>query len=160
MTMRDEQAGAEARTSGTEVRRATGEAPALLARGEMRWGPAPDAFPAGAQLCVLHGDPGAEGMFSVRLKTSQRYVFAPHSHPHDEHVTIISGRLALGNGPKLEREGARVLEPGDYAFLPREQFHWAWAEADDTVFQVEAVGPFGITYANPEDDPRSRGQAH
>jgi hypothetical protein len=22
------------------------------------------------------------------------------------------------------------------------------------VFQVNAIGPFGITYANPEDDPR------
>jgi hypothetical protein len=25
---------------------------------------------------------------------------------------------------------------------------------DDVVFQVNAIGPFGITYANPEDDPR------
>lgn len=130
------------------------EVPALIPQEEMRWGPAPDVFPAGAQFCVLHGDPGGGGMFSVRLKASERYVFAPHCHPHDEHVTVISGRLELGNGRTLDRSGTQVLEPGGYAFLPKDQFHYAWALDEDTVFQVEAIGPFGITYANPADDPR------
>jgi quercetin dioxygenase-like cupin family protein len=136
-------------------------APEIVRQDEMRWGPAPDAFPAGAQLCLLHGDPAAPGeMFSVRLRASERYVFAPHSHPHDEHITVISGRLALGNGPTLDRGSVTILEPGGYAFLPRDQFHYGWPAADDTVFQVEAVGPFAITYANPDDDPRSRSAAH
>jgi quercetin dioxygenase-like cupin family protein len=132
----------------------TPAAPALVSQGEMGWGPGPDAFPAGVHLCVLHGDPGESGrIFTVRLKTSDGFVFAPHSHPHDEHITIVSGALLLGNGSKLDRHASRRLGAGDYAFLPREQFHYAWAEGD-TVFQVSAVGPFGITYANPEDDPR------
>ncbi len=140
------------RDAGT---RAAPDAPTMIARDEMRWGPAPDVFPAGCQFCVLHGDPGERGLFSVRLRASQGYVFAPHSHPHDEHVTVIAGRLELGNGSTLDRTGTRVLEAGDYAFLPKEQFHYAWAADGETVFQVEAIGPFGITYANPEDDPRS-----
>jgi quercetin dioxygenase-like cupin family protein len=82
-------------------------------------------------------------------------VFAPHSHPHDEHVTVISGRLELGNGAKLEHRGTQILDAGGYAFLPKDQFHFAWALSDGTIFQVQAVGPFGITYANPEDDPRN-----
>lgn len=137
------------------------ESPELIRRAEMSWGAAPDAFPAGCELCVLHGDPGAQGaMFSVRLRTSEEYVFAPHCHPHDEHVTVISGRLHLGNGRTLDRAGARLLEPGDYAFLPKEQYHYAWSAADDTVIQVEAIGPFAITYANPADDPRHASAAH
>lgn len=152
------QAGGEARsTRGGDERGGPSEAPALFAPDELQWGPAPDAFPAGAQLCVLHGDPAAPGaLFSVRLKASQRYVFAPHRHPHDEHITVISGRLELGNGATLDHGATRILEPGGYAFLPRDQFHYAWAAAEDTVFQVEAIGPFAITYARPEDDPRSR----
>lgn len=138
-----------------------GEPPALIAHDEMKWGPAPDVFPAGAQLCLLHGDPAAEGaLLSVRIKASQGYVFAPHNHPHDEHITVISGRLALGSGAMLDRTAARILEPGDYAFLPKEQFHYAWPAADDTVFQVELIGPFAITYARPEDDPRAAGTTH
>lgn len=132
----------------------TTAAPALVAPDEAEWMPAPDAFPEGAQLCVLHGSPDAAGrMFTVRLKTADGYVFAPHSHPHDEHVTVITGALLLGNGRELDRAQAQRLGPGGYAFLPREQFHFAWAE-DETVFQVSAIGPFGITYANPGDDPR------
>jgi quercetin dioxygenase-like cupin family protein len=137
------------------------EEPEVISRDEMRWEPAPDVFPAGAQFCVLHGDPTAAGaLFSVRLRTSQGYVFAPHSHPHDEHVTVISGRLELGNGAALDRSATRILEPGGYAFLPKEQFHYAVALSEDTVFQVEAIGPFGITYARPEDDPRNAPAAH
>jgi quercetin dioxygenase-like cupin family protein len=131
------------------------ESPALLAEQELTWGPAPDIFPAGLAFCVCHGAPDAEGLFTVRLKAGRGYVFAPHSHPHDEHLTIISGALLLGNGRTLDREAARRLEPGAYAFLPRQQFHYAWAADEDTVFQVSAVGPFAITYANPEDDPRN-----
>ena len=150
-------AGTRGMESGRPVQ---GEDPALIAQDEMRWGPAPDVFPSGCQFCVLHGDPGADRLFSVRLKVGDRYVFAPHSHPHDEHVTVISGRLHLGNGRSLDRSAAKALEPGDYAFLPKEQFHWAWAGTDDTVLQVEAIGPFAITYANPEDDPRNAVTAH
>jgi quercetin dioxygenase-like cupin family protein len=136
------------------------EAARLWSRDELTWQPAPDAFPKGAHFCVLHGDPGAQGqVFTVRLKASQGYVFAPHSHPHDEHVTVISGALQLGEGDTLDRTRTRTLGPGGYAFLPRDQFHYAWPAEDDTVFQVEAVGPFGITYARREDDPRG-GSVH
>lgn len=140
---------------------ASSEAPELVEKTSMSWGPAPDVFPAGAHFCVLHGDPFAPGqMFAVRLRASEGYVFAPHSHPHDEHITIVSGALLLGNGSTLDREGARRLEAGAYAFLPKDQFHYAWAAEDDTVFQVNAVGPFGITYARPEDDPRNPSVTH
>lgn len=135
---------------------AAGERPSMTAVDEVAWGPAPGVFPAGCAFCVLHGDPGAAGReFTVRLKASEGYCFAPHSHPHDEHVTVITGALLLGNGARADRESARTLGPGGYAFLPREEFHYAWTTEDDTVFQVNAVGPFAITYANPADDPRN-----
>ena len=95
-------------------------------------------------------------MFSVRLRAGEGFVFAPHKHPHDEHVTVISGRLELGEGERIEPGRSRIMEAGGYAFLPREQFHYGRALSADTTFQVEAIGPFGITYARPEDDPRSR----
>lgn len=155
MDTRTQQAGTMDTTRDASAG-AAGERPALLEERELSWGPAPEVFPAGCAFCVLHGDPGAAGReFTVRLRPSQGYVFAPHSHPHDEHVTVISGSLLLGNGPRLDRDAARELGPGAYAFLPRDQFHYAWTTRDDTVFQVNAVGPFGITYADPQDDPRN-----
>jgi hypothetical protein len=31
--------------------------------------------------------------------------------------------------------------------------HYAWF-TEPTVFQVHGVGPWGVTYVNPADDPR------
>lgn len=130
------------------------ESAALTPETDMKFGPGPDVFPPGVEFCFLHGAPDAAGkMFTVRLKAEQGYRFAPHSHPHDEHVTIVSGTMLLGEGATADRAAARRMGPGSYAFLPKEQFHYAWA-LDEVVFQVNAIGPFGITYANPEDDPR------
>jgi quercetin dioxygenase-like cupin family protein len=133
---------------------AAGEPPSLVGRDELSWAPAPDGFPPGVHLCVLHGDPAADGVFTLRLKVSDGVVLAPHRHPFDEHLTVVSGALLLGYGATLDPEASRLLAPGGYAFLPREQLHFAWADGE-TVFQVSAVGPFGISYENPADDPRN-----
>ena len=34
---------------------------------ELKWGPAPPSLPPGAQVAVLHGDPGKTGPFVLRL---------------------------------------------------------------------------------------------
>ncbi len=141
--------------STSETSRLTAEPPEITSRDREAWAPAPGVFPAGCAFCLLHGDLGPPGTpFVVRLRASSGYCFAPHSHPHDEHATVISGRILVGFGPELDREAARPMGPGDYVFLPREQFHSVWMVEDDTVVQVNAVGPFAITYANPADDPR------
>lgn len=35
---------------------------------EVKWGDAPPMLPAGAKIAVLSGNPGAEGLYTVRLK--------------------------------------------------------------------------------------------
>jgi hypothetical protein len=63
---------------------------------EIKWGPAPPSIPSGAQAAVLHGDPGKEGLFSLRLKLPKGYALPPHTHPKPEIVTVISGTFRLG----------------------------------------------------------------
>ena len=41
--------------------------------------------------------------------------------------------------------------------MSRGEHHYAWATGD-TVVQVHAIGPWGITYVNPADDPRKAKQ--
>ncbi|HEX6071469.1 MAG TPA: hypothetical protein VFY95_00470, partial [Sphingomicrobium sp.] len=53
---------------------------------QMKWGAAPPGLPAGARLAVLSGDPGKEGMFTIRLKFPAGYRVMPHHHPTDELV--------------------------------------------------------------------------
>ena len=121
------------------------------------WAAAPAAFPAGAQMAVLHGDPTKAGTFVVRLKFPANYQVAPHYHPTDEHVTIISGDLSLGMGDQLDRAKADALKAGGYVALPAKMSHYVWTDTGVTL-QVQAEGPFALTYVNPADDPTKQSQ--
>src|SRR6202165_2096801 len=56
------------------------------------YGPAPAFVPAGAQLAVLEGNPGAPGGdYTERLKMPDGYRIAPHWHRQRRNVTIVSG---------------------------------------------------------------------
>lgn len=123
--------------------------------GQIQWGPAPPALPPGAQLAVLHGNPGAEGVFVMRLRMPAGYRIAPHTHPTAELVTVISGTLRLGMGANA---GERVdrLPQGAFADLPAGMVHFAGAD-EETVVQINGMGPFVINYVNPADDPSHAG---
>jgi quercetin dioxygenase-like cupin family protein len=128
----------------------------MLGPDEMKWGPAPPSLPPGAQAAVLDGDPTKPGLFVVRLKFPDGYKVAPHWHPTDEHVSVISGSLALGVGDKADDGSMHTLKAGAYAKMPRRVHHSAKATGE-TVVQLTAMGPFEITYVNPQDDPRKKG---
>jgi quercetin dioxygenase-like cupin family protein len=121
----------------------------------MKWGPAPPGLPAGARLAVLSGDPGKEGMFTIRLKFPANYAVPPHHHPSDELVTVINGQLSLGMGNNLNRRRAASLIQGGYAVAPANMNHYAFTRGGATV-QITAHGPFQIIYVNPRDDPRKK----
>lgn len=134
---------------------ATGSAHAALTPKEISWGEAPPALPRGAKLAVLQGDPSAAGeVVTVRLKMPKGYTIPPHFHPTDEAVTVLSGSFSMGTGDTLDRKAAKVLGPGGWCLIPKGAHHYAFATAD-TVVQVHLVGPFGITYLNPKDDPQA-----
>ena len=83
------------------------------------------------------------------------YKIAPHWHPTDEHVTVISGSFAVGMGEKFDQASMKTLPAGSYAVMPAEMRHFAMATTD-TIVQVDGQGPFMLTYVNPADDPSKR----
>jgi len=124
----------------------------LLDAQQLKWGDPPPILNKGAQLAVLSGNPGAPGPFVLRLKVPAGYKIAPHWHPTDEHVTVISGTFSLGMGETFDANAAKPLGPGGYALLPAEMRHFAWTKDGATV-QVHGMGPFVLNYVNPADDP-------
>ena len=120
----------------------------------VKWGPAPPFFPAGARFAVLQGDPGQSGVYTVRLDMPPGYVIAPHTHPTDEHVTVMSGVLLLGMGDAVDTKGATTLRAGGFITAAASVHHYAVARGR-TVVQVHGIGPFIINYINAADDPRN-----
>lgn len=123
--------------------------------GGLRWGPAPPSLPRGAQVAVLHGNPQAPGMFTIRLRFPPGYAVAPHRHPTDEYVTVISGQVGMGMGPRMNRARAARLVAGGFVVNPANMNHYAFTRTG-AVVQVTGMGPFAVTYVNRADDPRLR----
>jgi quercetin dioxygenase-like cupin family protein len=126
--------------------------------GGIKFGPAPAVFPAGAEMAVLQGDPNVAGaIFTVRLRFPNGYVLPPHTHPTDEHVTVISGRFLVGLGDTFDKNALLPpLRAGGFITAPANAGHFATVKGR-TVVQVHAIGPFQLTYVNPADDPRTHG---
>lgn len=114
------------------------------------------AFPKGVQTAVVYGDPSKPGMFLIRVKMPPNSVIAPHTHPVFESVSILSGAMGSGMGEKFDKSKGKVLEAGSLLLLPANHSHFVWAEDQETILQVAAIGPFDLTYINPEDDPRKK----
>ena len=127
----------------------------LVPADKVKWGPAPPALPAGAQISVLEGDPGQKGAITLRLQFPANYTVPPHWHSMTEGVAVLSGTLQVGMGDTLDRQASKALRPGGFVSLPAKMHHYAWT-ATPTVVQINLEGPFDIYYVNPGDDPRRK----
>jgi quercetin dioxygenase-like cupin family protein len=93
--------------------------------------------------------------FTFRLKLPADYKIPAHWHPAIEHVTVISGTFHMGTGDKLDMAKTKALSAGSVAIMQPKTNHFGWTK-DETVVQVHGVGPWGITYVDPADDPRKK----
>lgn len=119
----------------------------------MKWTAGPPSLPPGTQVAMLEGDLAKEGFFAVRLKLPAGYRIPPHFHPVQERVTVIEGTFRLGMGDKVDEKGLRDYPAGSYLSMPAGMRHFA-ETTTGTVLQLATIGPWGITYVNPADDPR------
>lgn len=130
-----------------------GDAHVTFVPEEIEWSAGPPALPAGAEAAVLFGDPAAEGPFALRLKFPDGYHIPAHTHPAQENVTVISGTFLLGMGEDEDEETAMPLGAGGFVSLPPGMVHHGYASGE-TIVQLNAIGPWGLTYIDPADDPR------
>ena len=98
---------------------------------EIKWGPAPAVLPPGAEAAVLFGDPSKEGLFVLRLKLPAGYSVAPHMHPVDEVLTVISGTFRMGMGETADQSKAQPLPAGSFFALPPGTAHYVFIERRD-----------------------------
>ena len=89
------------------------------------------------------------------MKAPAGYKVAPHVHPNDENVTVLSGMFHIGFGDKFDESKAHVVKPGGFLLVPKGVQHFAWA-SQETVIQLHGLGPHSITYVDPADDPRKK----
>ncbi|HLS47232.1 MAG TPA: cupin domain-containing protein [Gemmatimonadales bacterium] len=105
--------------------------------------------PAGARMAVVQGDPSATGEFVMRLDFPDGFTFPPHTHPTDEHVTVVEGTLRIGMGAQVDPLATQVIETGGVITAPAAMVHYAIAEGR-TVVQIHGMGPFAVELAEAD----------
>jgi quercetin dioxygenase-like cupin family protein len=127
----------------------------MLRPDEVKWGTAPPTLPRGAMLAVIEGKPSEPGPFTMRLKFPAGFKVAPHSHPAIEHLTVLSGTINFGMGDTFDAAKLKPMRAGSFIVMPVGTNHFV-ETSEETVIQVHGVGPWGVKYVNPEDDPSKR----
>lgn len=136
-----------------------GAAPAVVTQAkDLKWMPAPPSVPPGAQMAILDGDPAKPGAFTMRVRFPANYRVAPHHHPSDERVTVVSGALRVGMGERFDEAGMTALSEGGFFSMPKGHRHYVLT-SEETILQVHATGPWDVIYVNPADDPRRQKKA-
>jgi quercetin dioxygenase-like cupin family protein len=123
---------------------------------DVNWKPFP-AFPPSARLAVLVGEPSEPGLYMVRVKVPAGVKLMPHTHPEDRIYTVISGVFYIGLGNRFDGDQVNAYPPDAVIVLPGGTPHFHWAKSGEYVTQVTAIGPLGLEYLDPSDDPRRQG---
>ena len=130
----------------------------MVTPDQLEWGDCSAALPPGARCAVLEGDLKAAGvLFGYRVRFPDGYRIAPHYHPADEHILVVTGTFNMGMGDRYDPSATRALTAGGFAVMPKGAPHFAWTKGE-TIVHVYAIGPWGLTYLNPADDPRNTSQ--
>jgi quercetin dioxygenase-like cupin family protein len=105
---------------------------------------------------ILYGDPEKAGEpFVMRIRELPGSIIPLHSHPVDEHITVVQGTWYFAVGERWDSTALGELTPGTYAFAPAGSTMFG-ASPDGAVVQVHGVGPFHIHWKDgltTLDDP-------
>ncbi|HWQ37061.1 MAG TPA: cupin domain-containing protein [Burkholderiales bacterium] len=124
----------------------------MVTPGDLKWSDV-GSLPPGAKIAIIEGRLSEAEPFTFRLRFPANYRIPPHWHPAVERVTVLSGTFFMGVGDKLDPQASMPLQPGSMMILQPKTHHFAWTQGE-VIVQLNGIGPWGITYVNPADDPR------
>jgi quercetin dioxygenase-like cupin family protein len=126
----------------------------MVMAAELKWADVP-TMPKGAQAALIEGPMNEAVPFTLRIRFPANYRLPPHWHPAVERVTVLSGSFYMATGDKFDEKKMTALNPGDMMIMQPKTPHYALTKVA-TVVQLHGTGPWGITYVNPDDDPRNK----
>jgi len=108
---------------------------------------------------ILYGDPEVAGEpFVMRIRELPGGIVPPHSHPVDEHITVVQGTWYFALGEEYKPEALQELKAGSYAFAPKGSTMFGYSPTG-AVVQVHGIGPFHIHWRgglHTLDDPDAK----
>jgi quercetin dioxygenase-like cupin family protein len=121
---------------------------------DLQWADVP-SLPPGAKIAVIEGPLNEAVPFTFRVKLPANYKIPAHSHPASERITVLSGTFNIGAGDTFDQAKTKALPVGSVSIMEANTNHFAWT-TEETIVQLNGVGPWGVKYVNPADDPRKK----
>jgi hypothetical protein len=97
---------------------------------------APDVFYAG-----IYGDPAKAGPYAFRVRAQAGHSLAPHSHPDERTVTVLSGTYWSGVGETYDESKLDAFPAGSFYVVPAGVPHFSAVLSGEVLFQEAGVGP-------------------
>ena len=107
-------------------------APTIIPAETLKW--KPTAFPD-VTATVIAGNPAAGGLYAIFGKYRAGGTSAPHTHPDERVVTVISGTYYAGAGTEFDESKLKPLKPGTTIIIPANSPHYAAAKDGETIVQ-------------------------
>ena len=115
----------------------------VAAHDAVVWVDGPPSLPAGTKVAVLEGDPKKPGLFTMRLKVPAGASIPPHTHPRDERVTVISGRVEVGFGKTADPSKVSSYTAGGFYVNAPGVPHYLLIR-EESVLQLTCEGPWEL----------------
>ena len=136
----------------------TAPAPIQIDAENVEWVGGPPSLPPNTKVAVLEGSPKKPALFTMRVKLPPKARIAPHWHPKDERVTVLSGSVHVAFGDEFDETRARLFRAGAYYVNPAGRRHYLWT-GEGTVLQITTIGPWELHYLDekppPQDSPEN-----
>jgi hypothetical protein len=96
----------------------------------------PDVFYAD-----IYSDPAKPGPYAFRVRAQAGHRLAPHTHPDERTVTVLSGTYWSGVGETFDEARLEVLPAGSFYVIPAGVPHFSAVLEGEVEFQEAGVGP-------------------
>ncbi|MCU0870292.1 MAG: cupin domain-containing protein [Burkholderiales bacterium] len=89
----------------------------------------------------VQGDQDKPGPFTFRVRAAAGHKLAPHTHPDDRVITVISGTYWSAVGDKWDDGKLIAFPAGSFYVVPAGVPHYSAVLEGETEFQESGVGP-------------------
>jgi hypothetical protein len=96
----------------------------------------PDVFYA-----AIYGEPAKPGPYAFRVRAQAGHSLAPHTHPDERTVTVLSGTYWSGIGETFDDSRLEAFPAGSFYVIPAGVPHFSAVLSGEVVFQEAGVGP-------------------
>lgn len=118
----------------------------IITPADIQWAAIP-GYPPGYARMMLEGKTDDGGSHTYRVRLPAGFKIEPHTHPSDEHVTVLQGTWGLGLGESFDASRVKAIPAGSFVIIPAGTPHFLSIDTE-TIVQVQGIGRIGMTYVN------------